>query len=446
MTEVIKDSKNRPEDRLRYLLDRARSEFFKGKISQAAYLWEKVLESDPDNAEASACRAYIRKNSIGLRARANGRKVDVEPPPVFLERNENEVEAGVRRFSSTDELEWPDPEDDLREEMSEAGGVVASDSQEGDSEPVQDDEEAVMLPSPPQIEGFGAGLAEEDSLSSSGELGERDSENFGDQVRRNDSFDVFDDTPTIARDNLSKKPTSAFGHVLGGATQPDSDGLPKPSTTLSGMPASEVLPRGFFEMEEVKFSASDDLGEEAGGDADMDDEPTMDRGSFREREALDDLEVDMDDEPTRERGGLRKQAGLSADIESEALLDPRKGLVRARELFRAGRHTESMRICELIEKGLPANADLEDLVEQNREMLESIYIEKLGDLSVVPRVELGSGHLQDIKMDHKTAFLLTRIDGMLTLEDVMSIAGMTRLDAAKMLLDAIEQGIIVLDG
>ncbi len=461
MTEIDKYGKGRLEDRSKYLLDRAKAEFFKGKISQAAYLWEKVLESDPNNPEAAECRAYVRKNSISLRARAEGKQVDVEPPPSFLEK------AGetYKRFSSTDELEWPDPEDDLRGEMTQEGGGGTSVDETADGTAAwDDDDDAVLLPSIPEIEDSKADAAESDSDSITGDFSGSESGEVGDQPQREDSFDGFDDAPTIARDDLPTRRSSAFGHVLGGVEPPESGVLPRPSTTLSGMPTSEVLPRGFFELENVDFSVSDGLGEEsvgypeeevtrershavdqAGGDDLTDDEPTRDRGSLYEREDREGFGEYAEDEPTRDRRSIAKPAVLDADTESEALLDPRKGLARAKEFFAAGRHTESLRICELIENGLPGNADVEDLVEENREMLEFIYMEKLGDLSAVPRVDLGGGEIRDLRMDHKTAFLLTRIDGMLTLEDVLSIAGMTRLETARMLVDAMEKGIVVLD-
>ena len=470
MTRQRENNKN-ANDAVGFLLQKAKKEFFAGKISQAAYLWEKALEKAPEDEEALACRTYVRKNSIALRAVAMGKDIEVPPPPVFLER-EDECRGksdGARRFSSTEDLEWSDFEEESpgSQSVSQGEGDGERDDQSDDAGTVESgpvgtesevDEDSVLLPSLPELEGDVEGVGEEDIEGEVREVGE--------DVGKGDYAEAAE-RDIVSQPGEAEADDRQFLTLSVGRGAED---IPKPSTTLSGMPTSRLLPKDLLGAEDVTFSSDPisvsgvdthgELGAQVGvkglgpGDDDAvsapEDEETIgdDVGEAQESHPYE----TPDSEGTgAERTGMNlaedpeEHVVKMSDRESEALLDPEKGLVVALELFEGGKHAESLKICELLEEQLVGNEDVEDLIEQNREILERFYIQRLGGLDSVPRVELGAGNLQDMHMDHKTAFLLTRIDGMLTIDDVMSIAGMSRLETAKMLIEALERGIIVID-
>jgi hypothetical protein len=45
-------------------------------------------------------------------------------------------------------------------------------------------------------------------------------------------------------------------------------------------------------------------------------------------------------------------------------------------------------------------------------------------------------------LDHRAGFLLSRVDGLSTVEEVLDICGMPRLEALKTLVDLLDRGAI----
>ena len=436
MSEGTENQDTHEASRNQKLLERAREAYFQGKISQAAYLWEKVLDSHPENEEAQACRGYVRRNSIALRAVALGKDIKVPPPPSFLEpSNHPKVQGGgPKRHSSTEDMEWSDLGFEDPSEP-ESGGTALEESTGGQGDTggfgfsaeaasglqraARDTSRITTRFKPEEVSG--KELVE--GLQPATEMGEPDPDGVGDGG--------------LAEEGAPER---------GGAREP------KPSTTLSGMPTSRLMPKDLFDPDAAQFgaparSAEADLPPPDTASPVSPLMPAQLEGS--EESAIPDVETEPaatdTSEPEAQPADSEDLEVKPADWRSEALLDPDKGLRQAQELFERGHHTDSLEICELLADALPDNETRKELMERNLEILESLYLEKLGDTDAVPRVELAQGNLQDIQMDHKTAFLLTRIDGMLTIEEVLDIAGMSRFEAAKTLVQALEEGIIRID-
>ena len=63
-------------------------------------------------------------------------------------------------------------------------------------------------------------------------------------------------------------------------------------------------------------------------------------------------------------------------------------------------------------------------------------------MSAVPVPALSETQLRWLGLDHRSGFLLSRVDGIATVEDVLDVCGMPRLEALKTLVDLIERGAI----
>jgi hypothetical protein len=66
----------------------------------------------------------------------------------------------------------------------------------------------------------------------------------------------------------------------------------------------------------------------------------------------------------------------------------------------------------------------------------------LGDGKRVPLVALPMHEIPTQKLDSRAAFLLSRIDGMLSLEEIFDVSGMPRLEASSYLVRLVLQGIL----
>jgi hypothetical protein len=67
---------------------------------------------------------------------------------------------------------------------------------------------------------------------------------------------------------------------------------------------------------------------------------------------------------------------------------------------------------------------------------------QLGDLGQVPVLRVSADEILRHKISHDAAFLLSRIDGATSYEDILSISGMTRCRTLALFSQLIEQGLI----
>jgi hypothetical protein len=74
--------------------------------------------------------------------------------------------------------------------------------------------------------------------------------------------------------------------------------------------------------------------------------------------------------------------------------------------------------------------------------LIQLYSSKIGRLDRVVVLVLGDSQLRWLGLDHRSGFLISRIDGFSTLEELLDVCGMPRLEALKTLSDLLERGAI----
>jgi len=59
-----------------------------------------------------------------------------------------------------------------------------------------------------------------------------------------------------------------------------------------------------------------------------------------------------------------------------------------------------------------------------------------------PRVVVGPEEILWLNIDHRGGFLLSQIDGSLTVDDLYALSGMGRMETAKILAELLEAGVI----
>ncbi len=92
----------------------------------------------------------------------------------------------------------------------------------------------------------------------------------------------------------------------------------------------------------------------------------------------------------------------------------------------------------------PQNEVAQLSVHECRAILEAQLEELLGPLDRKPTLAVPLSALANARLDHRASFLLTRIDGHTSIEDLLDLAGMPRLDAMLLLRDFVEQGYIAI--
>lgn len=112
------------------------------------------------------------------------------------------------------------------------------------------------------------------------------------------------------------------------------------------------------------------------------------------------------------------------------------------ELYALDDLTGALRHAELILGRTPDNEQAQRCASNCRNRLIQLYSSKLGRLDKVVLVALGDSQLRWLGLDHRSGFLLSRIDGQSTVDELLDICGMPRLEGLKTLAYLLERGAI----
>ncbi len=137
-------------------------------------------------------------------------------------------------------------------------------------------------------------------------------------------------------------------------------------------------------------------------------------------------------------------AMADTDRRSDEQLRDRVGWLidRARRAAREGHYPTAVVAVDLALDENPESAVAQKLIHSNRELFYEIYGNYLGDMRAVPGLALPMSDIPLNELDHRAAFLLSRVDGVLSLEDVLDVAGMARLEAFRHLSRLMLRGIL----
>ena len=90
----------------------------------------------------------------------------------------------------------------------------------------------------------------------------------------------------------------------------------------------------------------------------------------------------------------------------------------------------------------PNSALAQKLIHRNRDTIMTIYQSYLGDLERQPHLARPLHELGTTPIGPRAAFLLSRIDGMLSLDEILDVSGMPRLEAYRHLSQLFLRGIL----
>jgi hypothetical protein len=88
--------------------------------------------------------------------------------------------------------------------------------------------------------------------------------------------------------------------------------------------------------------------------------------------------------------------------------------------------------------------DAQRYAQSCRDVLTQMYAARLGALSQRVRVAVPGDQIRWLSLDHRAGFVLSLIDGSSTVEELLDISGMNRLDALRILYTLFDQRVIAL--
>jgi hypothetical protein len=145
--------------------------------------------------------------------------------------------------------------------------------------------------------------------------------------------------------------------------------------------------------------------------------------------------------PTSIEAAVLGAIGSSAgpEITERTIDDP---AAEMRERFSLGDYTGALEMSELILAQEPDNLEAAECGENCRSVLEQMYAARLGPLERVPMVVVPRTQMRWLSMDHRAGFILSLIDGSSSVELILDVCGMPKLDALRILQELVQQKIV----
>ena len=145
--------------------------------------------------------------------------------------------------------------------------------------------------------------------------------------------------------------------------------------------------------------------------------------------------------PTSIEAAVLGAIGSSAgpEITERTIEDP---AAEMRERFSLGDYTGALEMSELILAEEAGNLEAAECGENCRSVLEQMYAARLGPLDRIPMVVVPRTQMRWLSMDHRAGFILSLIDGSSSVDLILDVCGMPKLDALRILHELVQQKIV----
>jgi hypothetical protein len=107
-----------------------------------------------------------------------------------------------------------------------------------------------------------------------------------------------------------------------------------------------------------------------------------------------------------------------------------------------GDHAAAVIAAELALSEDGNSALVQKLLQRHRDALQAVFQQYLGDLQRQPALARPLHELASAPIGPRAAFLLSRIDGMLSIDEILDVSGMPRLEAYRHLCQLFLTGIL----
>ena len=115
-----------------------------------------------------------------------------------------------------------------------------------------------------------------------------------------------------------------------------------------------------------------------------------------------------------------------------------------KDRYAMGDFSGALVIAEGIIETNPEDLEAPRYAQSCRDVLTQMYSARLGSLDQIVAVAVPSDQIRWLTLDHRAGFLLSLIDGGSTVDQILDISGMTRLDALRIMYQLLDQRVISL--
>jgi len=122
--------------------------------------------------------------------------------------------------------------------------------------------------------------------------------------------------------------------------------------------------------------------------------------------------------------------------------EPYDPVAEMHDRFSLGDYSGSLVIAESLLSDDEAHSEARKYAENCRQILEQMYTARIGALDRVPFVAIPLDQLRWLSIDHRAGFVLSHVDGVSTLEQVLDVSGMPLLDTLRILYELVQHRVI----
>jgi hypothetical protein len=117
-----------------------------------------------------------------------------------------------------------------------------------------------------------------------------------------------------------------------------------------------------------------------------------------------------------------------------------------RDRYATGDFTGALVVAQSLLETEPDHEEARVCHDRCTDVLSQMYLARLGSPVQVVGVAVPSDQIRWLSLDHRAGFLLSLVDGHSTIEELLDISGMPRLDALRILYGLLDQRVIALTG
>lgn len=124
---------------------------------------------------------------------------------------------------------------------------------------------------------------------------------------------------------------------------------------------------------------------------------------------------------------------------------PKRSAARdMQDRYEVGDYSGALEIAARILEAEPGDRAARLMSDECTATLTQMLAARLGSLAQRPTVGVPLDQIRWLSLDHRAGFLLSLMDGQLSIDDVLDVSGMPRLDAMRLLADLVDQRVIAL--
>jgi hypothetical protein len=117
-----------------------------------------------------------------------------------------------------------------------------------------------------------------------------------------------------------------------------------------------------------------------------------------------------------------------------------------KDCYAAGNFSGALEVSEALLRVDPGDLEAQRFVTSCRDVLTQMLLSRIGPTEQYVRVALSPEELRWLNLDHRAGFFLSLVDGTLTIDELLDVSGMAKLESLRILAALIDQRVLRLEG